>query len=389
MLKSKTNRFGPINTFIDPWQLNRSFVSRVESITDTLKNHRFGRLQIQTFCVDRTKKLPCLHFRWRGTIYPDLAVSVDLVPAFKIKHSVIKGLKRSLNIHDTGDLYAIPKGRDPDNELLWAISFHPVEHTLVRNLPPVIRMAYILAKALRVPDISLPIQPQKLKIIDKLATDEVISSYMLKTSLLSVLSKYEFRVLSGVLRSAIRLPRIDDQTVSVNLCIRFAQLLFEELKEKLEGGSVMPYFSQHEKISLLTCPHTKLRNTDENRRCCHMRETALEMCTNILRFLSRDQDYDQDITLEATTKRSPLCNNVCCFTQCCKRESEVIAPEESVAIEMDNLSSPVWVGRDLGIDASTSDEIDDRHNVDRTIANVPPTNSEASECLLQFHGSRA
>ena len=278
--------FSPPALHLDAAPFNRAFCDALEQVV-TLKNGEniildcFDKVH---FHLEKNHKFPRLFLTRRGGTFDKLSISIDLVPCLRFDYlndgqSVTPCLNR-----DNGQLYIVPKAPfDSDNSL--PISYNAFEQSVFTGEPAFVRDGYILAKTLRCkafcPNISFPTGTslaEKLGDPQSLDSEEIITSYMLKSCAISCL--FEDSIVPDLLRDGSQLAHIN-----------LALAIYERLQTSLVAGKLRPYYltEGEDYTCLFMCLHELNKPYDQQLACCQIRHLRLAMCNNIINYLSHQK----------------------------------------------------------------------------------------------------
>ena len=273
---------------LDAASFNRAFCDAIEHVltppdSDNL-NVILDSFDPTQFYLEKHHKFPRLFLTRRGGPFDGLLISIDLVPCLRFDYlndgqSVTPHLNR-----DNGQLYIVPKAPfDSDNSL--PISYNAFEQSVFTGEPAFVRDGYILAKTLRCkafcPNISFPTGTslaEKLGDPQSLDSEEIITSYMLKSCAISCL--FEDSIVPDLLRDGSQLAHIN-----------LALAIYERLQTSLVAGKLRPYYltEGEDYTCLFMCLHELNKPYDQQLACCQIRHLRLAMCNNILNYLSHQK----------------------------------------------------------------------------------------------------
>ena len=134
---------------------------------------------------------------WTGDVLENMMIYVDLVPAFRLPPSFKPPKLPPLCIGDQPSHIIAKKSRhnysEKKEDCLFSFSFSLHENEFVCNLPENIRLGYTLAKAVRIAAISKPSDLSGLTLDedDKINSEDVITTYMLKTCLMKHFDEHQ------------------------------------------------------------------------------------------------------------------------------------------------------------------------------------------------------
>ena len=133
-----------------------------------------------TILSSKSKPVHYLQFTWRGEIYKDMDVKVDLVPMITFKSDKFE-LVESLHefSHCSEDLIL----KAIHNTYCLPTAFSIFDSTMIKALPEEIKQGYILAKALRRGNL-FHTRADKLLDLDIYDIEEHLTTFMLKMAVL-------------------------------------------------------------------------------------------------------------------------------------------------------------------------------------------------------------
>ena len=140
------------------------------------------------------------------------------------------------------------------------------ENEFVRKLPENIRLGYTLAKAVRITAISEPSDLSGLTLDEeeKINSEDVITTYMLKTCLMTLYEEHKKN------RSKMKAKQVI-----------WTKMIYERLREFIHNGELKTYYGDG---VLFQCGDHPDDDTLD-RACCHKRELILRMCDAMLSWL--------------------------------------------------------------------------------------------------------
>ena len=139
---------------------------------------------------------------------------------------------------------------------------------MIRDLPIYIRKGFILAKAVRIASIAQPDNIEEFELQEKIKTDDVISSFILKACLF----------------------RAGKVNTEFNECSTPHDVV-TKIYEMLEAGLIKEeVYSEYSRESPINCTHCQVE-----RGCCKRRKLMLAMVEQILQWLKENKNNIQDI----------------------------------------------------------------------------------------------
>ena len=160
------------------------------------------------------------------------------------------------------------KTSDTEKETcIFPFSFSLHENEFIRNLPQNVRSGLTLAKALRIDSVvrqHLHIPEINRIELEQLKTDDVITTYMLKTCLFFLYAEQQN----------------SPKTLQANSC-QWSEMIYQRLRKCIAARKLETYYGDG---VLFQCgDHTE--DDKVNRVCCQRRLLILRMCDAILKFL--------------------------------------------------------------------------------------------------------
>ena len=215
------------------------------------------------------KTIPCLHLRWRGNVYKDMEITVDLVPALELSNFT----PNPKLVDESCTYYAFVKQREftkNSERILFPIAYSEAEVTLIRQLPECARQGFQLAKAMRIAVLFPDLIQQLLQGV--FAIDECLKTYMLKTAVL---------VLAKVVPTALQSRLTQEQWAFMVYCYLVYRVR--------DNGSLMNIFDAdhiHKQFSIFACRHElDIAHGEEARACCINRRNLLVIVQFMLHVL--------------------------------------------------------------------------------------------------------
>ena len=169
--------------YLVPLKVSHTFYSLCREIIRSSDKNAFAPLYLSEHSFDLRDKISQLQLLWRGDDNnEELTVNVDLAPSFKINdHILIAKKSRHLNDleydHKTGAIV---------NTNYFHVSDAEKQRRQIKKLPREAKQGLLIAKAARVASICHPGNLRGLGETDNISATSVITSYMLRSSLLSV-----------------------------------------------------------------------------------------------------------------------------------------------------------------------------------------------------------
>ena len=126
------------------------------------------------------RDVSCLNFIWRGKVYKDMKIKVDIVPAFKIEEFM-----PAFTYAHNATYYTFCKEQSSmhhDERWLCPVAFSDIELRLIQNLPESAKNGFTMAKGLRVASLF----PQNIiaQFQEVYCLQDTLKTYILKTSLI-------------------------------------------------------------------------------------------------------------------------------------------------------------------------------------------------------------
>lgn len=232
----------------------------------TKKRHRLSkdqRLVLEDAFVFATSRYPCVHVIWTGDVYKFMRITIDLVPACEpiepvslpahsyLSQECLEKLKadcsyqhgyihnqheynlsiiydryqtqqeskaHSLQSHYPSLYMSIPVEDDVD------YAYSEVENFVINALPPYIREAYKISKAIRLSKLMQPVLPFLLHLGVSHDIKDIVRSYYLKTSVFYITEKHS--------------ADVDNE----HDCWVWAMRIYDKLREYLLIGVIPVYF---------------------------------------------------------------------------------------------------------------------------------------------------
>lgn len=259
--------------FNDDFSLNAIFVSNrfFELFRRVLEQETMIWSDLQIFydgeLVDVSKN-PTLNIVliWTGSFYKNLKISLDIVPALRKEGwwpQCCKFTAIPFNIDNAvkdGCFILLQTGAPSTSFghlVLMRCSLAPIEHYVVNNLPSILRDSYALAKSMRSECVCPPIMFNVNDHENNRGAESVISSYMLKNSLLHAAFSPEF---SDNMAEALGDPLTDRQ----NELIRLWTLNIYNTLEKFTISQNLPaYFMPDQNVFTFADVYTLDVSTEE------------------------------------------------------------------------------------------------------------------------------
>ena len=210
-------------------------------------------------------EIPCIHLKWRGPVYKDMSITIDLVPALRIRNYNPK----IAFVNEPCEYYTFPKGIffHSKGYSLWPVAFSEVELKLVCSLPEQARSGLKLAKGVRIRELFPKKVVQLLHNVSSL--DDCLKTYMLKTNVI---------VLSKVVPKATKFDDVQWAYMTYALVVQRLLLL----------GSIPHIFDvspQHNIFTVFACRHDTDIPCEEERKCCIQRKNLVIIALNIREVL--------------------------------------------------------------------------------------------------------
>ena len=234
----------------------------------------YGQLRLYKHTVLFSNKIPKLQLIWKGCMFYNMKIYVDLIPAVELQktESLYEKIEFSqfylfskTSRHNIFDLFFY-KLASP-----FQLSHSHGEKAILDWLPKRVKHGYILAKAVRIVDIATPSDDVGLtfNLAENVHVDDFLSSHILKTCLFKVYF-------------------CDDNPKSNLVASDWAQVIYRELKSSLESKSLSSWCNKYQ--YLIDC-----RNCIYDNGCCMKRKLMLTMTENILGWLSTNKHLLGDI----------------------------------------------------------------------------------------------
>ena len=267
----KQSRFGihlPANhRYENPRKTTQAFYKELVSVMHEMIAHdiQFSGLFLHKNPLVLKDKISKLQLLWKGNVFRDVVITVDLVPAINAPAAV----KRS-HYHRVSHCIAKTSRRsdvDRHADNIYLYSYALWENDVMRELPSNIRRGYMRAKSFRIAAISRPTNLANIALDDEeiIITEDYIRTYMLKSTLLTL---------------------YHEQNVKHRHRNEFdwAELIYEKLRRDVEQRYV-PSF--HRDAPLLKCAKDCSSSDNDKRVCCQRRLIILRICDSILMWLRK------------------------------------------------------------------------------------------------------
>ena len=222
-----------------------------------------GHLSISNHPFVFRNKISGLQMTWNGQRFQGLVINIDLVPAFQ--HPDLKRQLRLVGEWDRFFLLAKCSRHASGVQNRFHLSYCQAEQCIMDQLPKYIKDGYIVSKAVRVATIAgQGINLDQLDIIDDIRTDEYVTSYKLKNSLLTLVHNPYLR------------NKIDKNKYA------WALAIITDLEENLVKKEVHAW---HHYSYLVNCTDCHM-----NRACCQKRLVTLRLVKNIKIWLEKNMN---------------------------------------------------------------------------------------------------
>ena len=146
-----------------------------------------------------------MHLLWRDECYASLNITADLAVCYQGEV-----IKRTRYFKET------------DRETTLLRTYHIEEQKVLKSLRVHVRQGYILAKAIRITDISQPGNIETFELQETIKTDDVISSFILKACLFNDIRNTGFFLKEEFF----------DCFTPYDVCTKIYELLYQYLNEK-------------------------------------------------------------------------------------------------------------------------------------------------------------
>ena len=248
------------------------------------------RFVVSEFAVYDSNKLicksrfPCLHLTWIGHMYPDMDISIDLVPSCYLDESCHLPLHNYLPVLSKNTMYldehlniphsnivrpsaqeipqcyaSLPKGG------LSNLNTSKLENHIILSVPECIRKGYIISKAVRIIQILQSIAPQLRDLGVAGDIEDIVRSYYLKTCVLFLTQEYK--------------QEEKDKGDPFQWTIK----IYQKLKDFLIEGNIPVFFEDFVKFE---CNHGLEESKALTYRCCRQRVAMMVITDRILTLLT-------------------------------------------------------------------------------------------------------
>ena len=306
--------------FIDPRDLADKFYRAVSSCIRQLiaqsTAEKFPGLVLHKRALQLRDKISCLHLMWTGEVFGNTKIYVDLIPAYALPESFEPVVDLPLRLGSQICHIVAKKSRhntkQQEQDCLFSYSFALHENACLLGLPSNVRLGYTLAKALRIAAISKPSSFDGLNLErnERYNTEDIVTSYMLKTCLLLIYREYKDH---GVLHENVRFlvykrdnnfcaseskkdlynssnsrKKRNNPDVAGNCVIQgsvhmWAHRVYSKLYNAVHDRNLPTYYGDG---ILFQCE--KL-TADGSTSCCLKRQLILRVCDAILNWLEKNQ----------------------------------------------------------------------------------------------------
>ena len=224
---------------------------------------KFGRLFLHKQTLLFADKVSRLQLLWKGDCFHNMVVYVDMAIGLPLKHEYNKPLPLGVKCDSFCRIIKAPR-HDIDvvrTSALCPVSFSFQESEIFQAAPSSVRGGFILAKAVRIADIARPEEhlTSHYGLLEDVHVDDLLTSYMLKTSLMKLL------------------PR-DGRLVERDSACGWAIRIYERLKADLEAKKISSWYDEFPR--LIDCTECKVE-----RGCCKRRKLMLAMTSQSLNWL--------------------------------------------------------------------------------------------------------
>ena len=183
-----------------PTKLKHKFNMAMKKCVRTkAATHHVSSFSFSEYSIQEKDKIPCMHFLYRSSSFKDLLISMDFViglahPNYKIQYKL-----PIQNEEETKacKFYVIPKVSERkllnSENAYFLVSYADLESRFVNCLPDHVKTGFIFAKAAR--NAKLCRLPRVLseRVLEPIHVDEFITTYMLKTCLMTGMSQHSPR----------------------------------------------------------------------------------------------------------------------------------------------------------------------------------------------------
>ena len=224
-----------------------------------------SRLILDEFSVQSTKRFLCLHATWIGLNYPDLPISIDIIPVKSYFNDFFKYMRFKTHFY-LNRCYYIRSLTFHDFHSSKIIYVSAIENLIIISIPKTIRKGYILAKALRVKSLLMPIFPHLIIIGVTDDIHDIIRTYMLKTCVMFLT------------HNAKAVTKLCNNRICWTIAI------FGLLRYCLLKGALFEYFDYR---GLFSCEHVSNDAATERYLCCRKNKARLlivDRLLNVLRY---------------------------------------------------------------------------------------------------------
>ena len=153
--------------------------------------HHVSSFSFSQYSLHEKDKIPCMHFLYQSSLFKDLLISMDFVIGLENSGYKLQYKLPLLSEEETQtcQFYVIPKVSERkllnSKNAYFLVSYADLESRFVNCLPDHVKTGFIFAKAAR--NANLCSLPRVLsdRILEPIHIDEFITTYMLKTCLMT------------------------------------------------------------------------------------------------------------------------------------------------------------------------------------------------------------
>ena len=247
-------------------------------------------MDILNFQIGRSYSF--IHVVWKGERYQNLNIKIDIVPAFPFTDKIsISSIHDQRSEKDSNNYISI---KSEFAKAKYTLSLSMWENELILGLPEPIRLGYKLAKAMRNNACLAPIIPLLIKLGVCHDTEDLITSYQIKTCLFFVLGRDKKSRGRMIRLCTCQNAQMDYQPIDDRNFVEWAIAIFRKMRwfiTKAENRAI-PHFFLEQRVFIENTPFRKTlfscdrKFGDIELICCRKQKAMVLVIDQILRILS-------------------------------------------------------------------------------------------------------